>query len=255
MKKLILILGLALPLASCTSNKEDDDLAKAQSCLNQVSQAHPEEADDCLQYVDKYDSQKADILKCSIHMTSGGLVENKIVKAAQALQSSSGLSNKDSVYMSVLCLDNSDVNVGYTKALLADKYCQSSGVPGLQYISSIIVAGSLMAKTMDALHVLPSDLTDTSAMQTAATQLLSACTSNPPDASCTANISVLGEAAAKLAEGYCSTSKASTDVCSNVDKAMAAAGGDSSKVGQAVYCFMNHQTFDLSLNSGAGGCN
>lgn len=255
MKKLILILAFTLPLMSCSNNKEDDDLAKAQSCLNQVSQATPEDADNCLQYVEKYDSQKANILKCSIHMTSGGLVENKIVKAAQALQSSSGLSNKDAVYMSVLCLDNPDVNLGYDKAILADKYCQASGVAGLQYISSIIVAGSLMAKTMDALHVLPTDLTDTDAMQTAATNLLSSCTSNPPDSNCTTNLATLGEAAANLAKGYCSTSKASTDVCSNVDKAMAAAGGDSSKVGQAVYCFMNHQTFDPSLNSGAGGCN
>lgn len=254
MMKLFLALSL-ISLISCTSNKEDDDLAKAQSCLDHVSQSSPSDADNCLQYVEKYDSQKADILKCSIYMTSGGLVENKIVKAAQALQSSSGLTNKDSVYMSVLCLDNPNVSDGYDKAVLADTYCQASKVPGLQYISSIIVAGSLMAKTMSALGVLPADLTDTSAMQTAATSLLNSCTSNPPDANCTTNLSVLGEAVANLGQNYCATSSASTDVCNNVNQAITAAGGDTSKVGQAVYCYMNHQTFDPSLNSGAGGCN
>ncbi|NJL25618.1 MAG: hypothetical protein HC902_10880 [Calothrix sp. SM1_5_4] len=246
----MLSMVLCVGLVSCAGNKEMDDLAKAQDCLDKVDQSAPEEADKCLTHVEKWDSQQAKILKCSIYMTSGGLVENKIVKAYNALKADSG-ANKEATYMVVLSLDRPDVDSAYTKAVNADKYCQASGVPGLKFLSGAILIGTTMNKTIKALSGSAVDINDPTAMNAAVQNALNQCTANPPDPSCTTNLSAMGSAVLAMSGSYCESTTADKEVCAQINASANAAGSDPTAVGQALFCTLKGKTF----NTSTGECN
>jgi hypothetical protein len=198
-------------------------------------------------YVQNYNSQQANILKCSIKLTSGGLIESKIVSAYKALKNST-VTNKTAAYMAVLSLDNPQTT-GYTKAVEADGYCKQTGVTGLVYISSVILAGTYMNKVIADLTGSAVNVTDDpSAINSAVTTMLNACTSNPPDSNCTSDLSTLGGTVTTIASSYCTSTSADQSVCSNVNSAVTAAGGDSTQVGQAVFCYLQNKTYNTTTH-------
>ena len=107
-------------LISCEKN-ESDDINKAQKCLDEVRESNPDDALKCLEFVKAYDSQQANILKCSIYISSGGLMETKITKGYNILKDSSQ-TNKSASFMAVLALDYPTVSAGYDKAVLASGF-------------------------------------------------------------------------------------------------------------------------------------
>ncbi len=237
-------IACAATAVSCKKS-ESDDLAAAQKCLDEVPQSNPEAADSCLQYVEKHDSQQANILKCSIYMTSGGLVENKVVKAYTALKDSAQ-TNKEAAFMAVLALDRPNVTDGYTKAVKADGYCQASGVSGLKYISGVIVAGTYMNKVIGGVNI-----DDPAQIASAVQIMLDKCAPTPPtpiDASCTTDIATLGATVVTLADSYCDKDNADESVCTKVNDAVAAAGGNTSDVGLALFCYLNKKTFNATTH-------
>jgi hypothetical protein len=245
----VLISVVALAFAtSCKTNQENDDLAKAQKCLDEVTD--PSQAESCLTMVGDYSSQQALVLKCGIILTWGGLMENKVIAAYNALKDNSQ-TNKAASFMAAIALDKTDINVGYARAQQADPYCQATGVPGLKYLSGVILAGSYMNVSIAAVTGSPVDITDPAALNTAVNDYITKCGANPPDASCPADASTLGSAALGLSSSYCSGSGANQDVCNQIDGAVNSAGGDPAAVGQAVLCYMNNKTF----NPGTGQCN
>lgn len=233
---LFFLIGATPFLSSCNDTaKEMDDLAKAQECLDNVPLGTPTAADACLQYVEKYTSQQANILKCSIYMTSGGLMEDKVVKAINALNNTA-IQNKEAAYMSVLALDN-PTTTGYDKAVTGNQFCQASGVPGLSYIGGLVVAGTLMAKTMANLGV-PLDINNPDA---SVQNLINMCTTNPPDPACVTDVTTLGQTVSTLADLYCnSSSSQDNEVCTTMNSAVANAGSDPDDIGRAVYCFLEN---------------
>lgn len=255
MKKLIFAaIALSLTAAAATScaKKENDDLAKAQDCLDHVPQSDPTAADACYAYVEKYTSQQANILKCSIKMTSGGLVENKIVKAYIALKDNTQ-TNKTAAYMAALALDLPDPSTGYDKAVAANQFCSVSGIPGLVYLSSVIVAGSYMNKAIATLSGTGTglDISDPASMNAAVTNLLNKCNSNPPDAACTSDLPTLGATVTTVAGSYCAQTNADQSVCSSINSTVDAAGSDPAAVGQALFCYLQNHTY----NPATGVCN
>lgn len=247
MKLLVVSLISLVVLTSCNA-KEQDDLAKAQACLDKVDQNNPSSADECLQYVEQYDSQQASILKCGIYMTSGGLVENKIVKAYAALKKD-GQANKTAVYMSYLALDQPDVDTAYTKATTGNLYCQQSGVPGLQYLGSMIVAGTAFNVAIKGLTGSGLNPNDPDGSAAAVKNLLDTCTGPTPPASCTQNIAAVGQAATSLSTQYCANSNADQDVCASINGATQSADGDPAKVGQAMFCYLKNLGYDPATNA------
>ncbi len=247
----VFLLTIGLVASGCVEKDETNNLAKAQECLDNVSQSNPTEATECLSYIEDYDSQQANILKCGIYMTSGGLIENKIVKAYEVMENST-VTNKEAAYMSILSLDKSTVTEGYTKALLADKFCQLTEVKGLMYLSGVIVAGTYLNKTIQTITGNAIDINDPSSINTAVNTMLAACTASPPtDAACTSDLATVGTVISSLASSYCASNSADKDVCSDINSAVDAAGGSSTNVGQALLCYMNNKTF----NSSTGYCN
>lgn len=249
---LLLLVGLTLSLASC-DDKEQDNLAKAQQCLDKIDQNTPTSADACMEFIESYDSQQANIIKCGITLTSGGLVDSKIVQAANVLSDES-VANKEAVYMTIFALDT-PATTGFTKANKAEEYCQASGVPGFKYISSLVLAGTTLAKMLSELSITVT-ITDPSSVNTAITDLLTQCnvaSPTTPPAACTdpENAQALGETAMTLASGYCNSQEADSEVCHNFTEAVDAAGSDPDAVGVAVLCYLNRKTYNVST----GQCN
>ena len=235
----------------CSNQSEQNDLAKGQACLDAIPQSNPASATSCLQYVSKYSSTQANILKCSIYMTSGGLVENKIVKAYES-QKDPTVNNKVVAFMSLLSLNIPDVDSAYNTAVLANSYCQQSGVSGLIYLSGVIVTGTLMNKTIaDVTGTTIDPTTSSSAINTAITNMLADCAGATPDAKCTNNLQALGTTAATLATTYCDSKNSKEQVCTSVNAALAAAGNNATDVGQALFCQLNNKTY----NATTGLCN
>lgn len=240
---MVLILCAALAQVSCEKT-ESDNLARAQKCLDEVSESDPTKAKECFTYIEKYTSQQADILKCSILITSGGLMENKIVKAYNVLKDDSQ-GSKSASFMSVLSLDLPDIDTGYETAVKANGYCVSSGVPGLKYLSGIIVAGTTLAKMMSHLGITTNiDVNDPAAVNTAVQNLLTQCTGATPPADCTTDLAQMGSTVTGLASSYCATDSADDGVCGQINSAVTAANGDETAVGEALLCYMNNKTYD-----------
>ena len=245
--RLVTIAALGLSLLSCNQD-EMDDLAKAQQCLDKVPQSDPGKAAACLPFVAKHTSQQANILKCSIYMTSGGLTENKMVAAYKAVDNTSN-NNREAAFMSLLALNVPDVTTGYNTAVTADGFCQLTGVPGLQYISGIIKIGSFMTKTMAAYSTI--DFNDPAAVSTAVSDLITRCNADPRDASCPTDLSGIGSSASVLAEGYCSADASDSEVCENINAAVDAANGNPNAIGDAMMCYLGNKTYNVAT----GKCN
>jgi hypothetical protein len=238
-----IFLGAALLLSTgCTKKQESDDLASAQKCLDQVPPGQPSQADECLALVKDYSSQQANILRCAIIMVSGGLMEDKVVKAYNALKDTTQ-TNKTASFMAVLSLDNPTVDEGYTKAIEADVYCQSSGVNGLKYISGLVVAGTYMNLTIQNLTGTGIDINNPAAINTAVTSLISQCGGTSPPATCSSDLATLGTTVTNLSGSYCSSSSADDGVCSKIDSAVTSAGSNPAAVGQALFCYLNNKTY------------
>jgi len=253
-----LIVG-SLGLVSCEQAQESDDIAQAQNCLDNVPASNPAAAEACYHYVSKYSSQQANILKCSILMTAGGLIEDKLVKGYEALKDSTiPEANRPAAYMAVLSLDIPNASGGYDKAVAADPFCQATGVPGLKFISGIVLAGSAIAKTLANIPggvEINTIIDNPTAINNAINTLLDSnpggCTSATPDASCDENLAALGTAVANLSVSYCANEKADADVCDEINEAVAAAGNNATNIGQALLCYLDNKTF----NSTTGLCN
>jgi hypothetical protein len=235
----------AMALVSCNSADEQDALFKAQKCLDEVPTSNPSAADECLQYIEKYTSQQAQIIKCSIYMVSGGLMEPKVLAAYEALEDDS-ITNKELAFMAIMALDNPDLTSGLTKAQNANTYCQASGVPGLMYLANVIVAGTGIAKTISDFGTTIDENSTPAQIQAAVNAMLTDCTGATPSAQCDDNLQTIGTAVATLSVQYCASEDAEGDICEDVNSAVDAAGGNATNIGQALLCYMNNKTFNPS---------
>jgi hypothetical protein len=235
----ILCVGM-LSALSCTKGSESNDLSQAQKCLDNIPEGDYDAANTCLAMVKDYTSQQAEILRCSIILTSGGLMEDKIIKSYNAFKNDNSQTNKTAAYMAALALTYPDVDGGYSKALQADTYCQASNVKGLQYLSGLVVAGSFMNKVAGSI-----DITDPNAAQNAINTLITDCVTSP-QSSCTDNIDTLGGAVENLANSYCNQSNADPNVCNQVTGAIDSSGGTTDAAGRALLCYLSNKTYITS---------
>lgn len=236
MRLLILttVFTLVAFISGCNSD-ESDNIAKAQECLNAVPQSNPASASKCLQFVEQYDSQQANILKCSIHLTSGGLMEDKVIAAYNALKTTS-FSSPNATFLTVMALDVPDNDEGLIKAQKANEFCLKTGVSSIKTVASYILVGS----TINAL--LP-DNTDptTGPGQAALAAELNTCATTPATPGC--DPASIGAAAETIATSYCTTSSADEAICADIDAAIAGSNGSDEEIGEAVYCYLNGGTY------------
>ena len=243
------VLTAALSLTACEkSGGENEDLASAQSCLDQVPQNNPASAAACLPLVEGYDSAAANALKCSIYMTSGGLIESKIVNAYNALKNG-GDANKEATFMALLSLDVPDVTSAYRTAVTGNQFCKVSTSKGLVFVGATIVAGTYLAKVIKESTGSAINMNDPAGVAAAVQTMLATCSSASPDPACSTDVTTLGATTVALADAYCGNSSADQAVCGKINAAVVAANGDDAKVGKALYCYLAQKSYDAATDA------
>lgn len=240
MKLLFLAIAAPLLLTGCKS-QEMNDIAKAQACMDQINSSNYASATDCMQYVAKYSSQQANILKCAITLASGGLTTDRISAAYKTVKDSTA-TNKESVYVGLLALSAATPAQAYSLAQDAIGYCEDSGVPGNIFIANMALMGSAFQNLSGGAFS-----TDPATLQTQISSVLSNCQSSP--SSC--DPAVIGGAALTVATSYCDSNSADQDVCNKINEAVDSAGGDPSMAAEALYCLLD----DMTWNSSSNTCN
>lgn len=222
---LILVFATGFFLSAC-EEKEMDDLAKAQDCLDKVEDSNLAQANVCISYVAKYDSQQANIIKCSGKFLAGGLTTSKIIDAFTEYEEEGNGENKDSLFIGYLALNPSSL------ATEAVNFCRRTGVDGFMYLADLAVVGSVLGEVGTGFSNPPT--------QTEIDNALDTCKTNPA----TCQPEVIAPAVTSLASSYCSKPSAADDeVCKDVNAAIAQAGGDNDEITKALTCFLGGGTY------------
>lgn len=241
MNKLIalLIAGLSLILLTACEDKEMDDLARAQECLNKVGDTNHTAARECFDMVAGHDSQQANMIKCSAKFLEGGLTTAKVVEATKQIQEEGGGDKKELMFIGFLAL------TPLTAAEEAATYCRRSEVAGYIYLGDLAVVASVLREVSSTLP--GGDFGDTPT-QANLEAVLDACKVTPLPAACRPE--VLAPAVISVANSYCSKPSADEDkVCNQIEATLAEAGDNQEVITQALSCFLNGQTYTV-----AGGC-
>lgn len=232
--KLLCVSALILsPLfLSACEEKEMDDLARAQDCLDKVEDSNLSQANVCISYVEKYDSQQANIIKCSGKFLAGGLTTSKIIDAYKEYEDAGNGSNKDALFIGYLSLNPSSA------AKEAVTFCRKTQVDGFIYLADLAVVGSILNDAAGGFSNPPT--------QTEIDNALSTCQSTP--SSCEPEI--VAGAVTSLANSYCSKPSAKDDeVCKDINSAIAQAGGNNDEITKALTCLLNGKTYNAGTCS------
>lgn len=229
-------------LVSC-EDKESNALAQAQACMDKISSANYAAANACMAYVDGYDSQQANILKCSIKMMSGGLTTDKVAEAYKAIAVTGGAASNEATFITVLALSPASA------ATDAQVFCERSQLKGLIYLANLAVVGSTMAA------VLPPggyDPTDPTSLPTPAevNQIINDCA---PPANCGGGHATIGQSVIDISEEYCVGGNADSTICQTVAGAISGAGGDPTLVAKQLFCQLKEPPENYDPNAGGPG--
>lgn len=238
--KLLCVSALILsPLfLSACEEKEMDDLARAQDCLDKVEDSNLSQANTCISYVAKYDSQQANIIKCSGKFLAGGLTTSKIIDAYKEYDNASNNTDKDALFIGYLALSPSST------ATDAVTFCRKTGVDGFIYLADLAVVGSIVKDVGDALGSGFSNPPTSQQIDDA----LAACQATPVPAQCQPE--VIAGAATSLANSYCSKPSAKDDeVCKDINSAIAQAGGNTDEITKALTCLLDGKTYNAGTCS------
>ncbi len=231
-----LMIGVVLAGTAFTvgcENEESNNLAKAQDCLDKITDANYSTADTCLSFIAKYDSQQANILKCSIHLVDGGLTTSKVMQAYKSL-SDNTYTDKEAAYISVLALETG-------KAAAAKPFCESSQLKGLIYISNLSVLASAMADTLAGIGYDPTDPTDMPTQGEIDTMLANCQPGGASIPPC--DTAAIGESVISVGSSYCTTSNSDNEICQQISDAIANGGGDPAVVAKRLMCTLNGKTY------------
>ncbi len=222
----LLVFISSFALVACDEG-EDDDLAKAQECLDRITDTNFTEAEDCIKPLEKYDSQQANILKCSGKFLAGGLTTSRIMDAYKELENSDAAAEdkKEAIFISYLALTPS------SKAREAAAFCRKTELEGYIYLGDLAVVGSVL-----------SDAGNFSSPPTEAEVDAALATCQATPASCQPE--VLAGAVTSVAESYCKKPSAKDDeVCKDINAAIAEAAGDEEVLTAALTCLLNGKEY------------
>jgi hypothetical protein len=242
------IVAVVIFTVGCSKGGESDDLSVAQKCLNDVPDSDPSQAGSCMSSISKYDDPQANILKCAITVTYGGLTETRLAQA-YTLLSDTSQTNQTATFMAAMSLTNPDLTTGYALAKQANQYCLASGETGLIYLSDLVVTGTYMNLTIESLTGSGIDLSDPSGTNSAVSSFLTTCGGASPPASCTQDLSTVGSTATNLVSTYCGTSGADQTVCGQASSAVQDGAGNPAATGQALFCTLQNKTYNSTTNA------
>lgn len=228
---------LMISLLTGCEKGEIKDLAEAQKCLDNA-RSDSTAAAACFNYVSKYTSQQASILKCSIKLVAGGLTTDKIIEASK-ISDDASITNKEAAYVGFLALTTPDVTAGYATAQEAYQYCVDSKMTDLQFVAGLAQVASMLTYSVGA----DFDLSNPSAAATAIGDAFEDCVAGTP-ATNACDMNEVGMTVGALSTTYCATAEADEKVCQDINAAIDSAGGDATTAAKHFMCQLQDKTFN-----------
>ena len=211
-----LILGLSVMLfaAGCETD-EDNKVAQAQECLNQLRDDDPgvsSAAEACENKLGNVNNQQSNIVRCSARFIVGGVTTSGMLAAFDDYNNASQ-NDKPGVLMGALAQT--------TPALAASTYsaCVASGIPSLIYVAAVSQAGTIMSAA---------------AGDTNPAVFLNYCETTPGGCS----NEVIGQTAVTLYDNYCLGDAKETPICTDVASAIAGGNGNYAAIAEALYIIL-----------------
>lgn len=196
------LMGLIF-LSSCETD-EQVAIAKAQICLDKATAAT---ANLCKDHVTGLSSPASYIIRCSADFLTKGLTATKM--AQSFINRDRSTTNKDPMlgFMGILAFE--------TNALASQAYddCKKSGVKSFLLFGSMSRISTKIGSFSTALDTIRAGENPTQAEMETAIDAISL--------SDTATLEILGDTAKTLGTSYCNAGNATTDVCKNVNEAIA----------------------------------
>lgn len=230
----LILLSLLLP--SC-SNKEADALSVAQNCLDQIPSDDGSNALTCIEPIASFDSQGANIIRCSAYFLNGGLTTQRIIDAYKKLQKKDE-EKKEILFISLLALNDLET------AENADRFCQRTGLASYTYLSNLAVIGTSLQAAFGANF---SDLSEDD-LKLAVEQTLEGCQGNGSDTElierCRDQAESIAGSAVTLSESYCTTEKRKEEkVCQDIQGAITGADGSNEQITASLLCLLDKKTY------------
>lgn len=225
-KKLVLLIVLPLFIFSLfgCENDEDNALAMAQKCLDDIpSTATQSEVQaaalNCEPLLASYESPQAYLLKCSMKFLIGGITTKRMTTAFKQLDDT--VPNKEAHFMSALAFTSVPL------ATAAFDTCKKSEVAGLIYLAALSRIGAVLNNAAGVtINDENFDPTDADVLAG-----LTECADNN-----TCDDVAVGQSAIILGESYCASgTNADSSVCTDINNAITQGGGDPAAVAQQLY--------------------
>lgn len=228
------ILSLSL-LSSCES-KDDNKMAGAQECMDNLKDTDPaSSAQACEDMVAGISTPQSYVIRCSAQFFIGGITTQKILDAFEAFENASD-NQKASILMDSLSqadpADLTDSDLAIAQAEQTYDACKLAQSPSLLYIATASKTGTII-KNSGVPGCAATDSCDAGTV----TDNLNKCInlgdhdSNPmtPDEPMggVCNDSAVGTAVIEMSEAYCVGDASSNQVCTEIRSAINAAGGTS----------------------------
>ena len=212
----VLSLALSILLAGCES-ESSDLLNQAQTCLNEADETNRQEVLSCHRYIEKLDSQNANLIKCSIELVAGGLTAERMVTVYTEVENNE---DPELLFIGALSFDSVE------RVEQAINTCQKSQIDSFVYISSLAKIGTLIEEAAGGFEdVIPSE--------TELATVIQECTDG---SSTSCDTEEIGEALLLLEKTYCDGSNSESTICKDVDQAMENAGGDVQDIAIEFFC-------------------
>ncbi len=203
-------------LSGCES-AEENDVAEAQQCLNNLTDSAPyTAADACEQKISGIYSSEAYVIRCSVDFIDAGITPTALLNAYQSSQNQTGGSATATLMAALTQNTPGTTTPSTTQANLTYSDCQASGVESLIFLAGVSQTGTLMA---------------VGAGSTDPATMVSQCNSNP--SAC--NPTAVGTTAQSIYGSYCQGSNSSSSTCTLLNSAISQGNGNPTTIGQNIF--------------------
>jgi hypothetical protein len=211
---LSILITLTLGLFSCEKT-DDNKLADAQACLDKLRSTSLDAAAlACQSKVDGLTSPQSYVIRCSVGFFLGGIKSSSIV-AAYDSYTAAPANLKVATLMGALS-SNSVAQADSTFAV-----CQKSGVSSLIYLAALSQTGTILQDGAGG-----AGITDPATF-------ISNCANGGAGGIC--NDAAIGTTVVVLYDSYCMGSAADSLVCTQINGAIQAGGGNPAAIATALY--------------------
>lgn len=216
---ILMLVSTVTMLTGCESD-EDKKLASAQACLDRASTTT--DANNCTALISGLTSQSSYLIRCSANFIAQGFTASRLANAFQQVKDNTGGADPMVSLMGWFVFQSV---AGNNSASDAVTNCTASGVTSMLRLAT----AANLATTLASYTGLGNFTSTDTATLTANMQAAIAAANGDP-----VKEAELGQVAVTAASAYCSegSSYSGTEVCTNLQAAVAGAGGNYETIGE-----------------------